>query len=94
MTKLLVAFAPAPAGHWVPRLQAGGVDATVINAPTVNDDGTVDGLPACEDGQLILVNARVASAMSGSGRTDLVALPQGAPQDGSPVGLDYLVKVV
>jgi hypothetical protein len=90
--KLLVAFAPAPAAHWVPRLQAGGVDAVAIAPPTVGDDGVVAGLPAPQDGVLILVNARVAGAMKGV-RTDLVALPQGAAQDGSPVGLDFLVKV-
>lgn len=91
--KLLVAFAAAPAAHWIPRLLAGGVDAVGIDAPTVDGDGVVQGLPAPQAGVIILVNARVAGAMQGSGRSDLFALPQGAAQDGSPVGLDFLVKV-
>ena len=93
MTKLLVAFAQAPASHWIPRLQAGGVNAVALEAPTVDDGGIVQGLPAPQDGVAILVNARVAGAMVGSGRNDLYSLPQGAPQDDSPVGLDFLVKV-
>lgn len=93
MTKLLVAFAQAPASHWIPRLIDGGVDAVYFDAPTVDADGVVQGLPAPQDGVAILVNARVAGAMKGSGRNDLFALPQGAAQDGSPVGLDFLVKV-
>ncbi len=92
MTKLLVAFAPAPASHWLPRLQSGGVDAVGVPAPTVDGD-VVQGLPAQQEGVCILVNARVAGVMKGAGRTDLYALPQGASQDGSPVGLDFLVKV-
>ena len=91
--KLLVAFAKAPSTHWIPRLQAGGVDAEGFDAPTVDAEGVVQGLPAPQDGVVILVNARVAGAMVGSGRNDLYSLPQGAPQDGSPVGLDFLVKV-
>lgn len=93
MTKLLVAFAQAPASHWLPRLIAGGVDAVHLEAPSVDADGVVQGLPAQQDGVFILVNARVAGAMKGSGRNDLLSLPQGAAQDGSPVGLDFLVKV-
>ena len=94
MTKLLVAFAQAPASHWIPRLQDAGVNAVALEAPpTVDDGGIVQGLPAPQDGVAILVNARVAGAMKGSGRNDLFALPQGAAQDGSPVGLDFLVKV-
>ena len=97
--KLLVAFGLAPAAHWVPRLKAGGVDAEAIDPPTVNEDGVVAGLPAPQSGVLILVNARVAGVMQGARaavegvRDDLVALPRGAQQDGTPVDLDFLVKV-
>ena len=91
--KLLVAFAAAPAAHWIPRLVAGGVDAVGVDAPTVDNDGVVQGLPAPQAGVSILVNARVAGAMAGAGRTDLLSLPQGATQDGSPIGLEFLVKV-
>lgn len=93
MTNLVVLFAAAPAAHWVPRFQAGGVNVTVGDAPTVTPDGVVVGLPAPQDGVALLINARVAGAMSGSGRDDLFALPQGAPQDGTPIGLDFLVPV-
>jgi len=97
--KLLVAFANAPAAHWVPRLKAGGVDAEAIDPPTVTEDGVVEGLPAPRTGVRILVNARVAGVMRDARsvyegvRDDLVALPQGAPQDGEPVDLDFLVTV-
>lgn len=90
--KLLVSFAEAPLSHWLPRLKAGGVDAVGVDAPTVEGD-VVQGLPAQQAGIGVLVNARVAGVMAGSGRNDLYALPQGAAQDGSPVGLDFLVKV-
>ena len=98
MTVLLVAFAPPPAAHWVPRLQAGGVDVEVIPSPIVGDDNSVSGLPAQQDGVVILVNARVAAALKGQ-RTDLVALPQGAPQINDKddpaytVNMDYLLPV-
>ena len=94
MTKLVVLFAAAPAAHWTPRFVAGGVDAVAGDVPTVTADGVVEGLASPQGGVVYLINARVAGAMAGSGRDDLYALPQGAPQDGSPVGLDYLVQVV
>ena len=91
--KLVVLFVAPAAAHWIPRLQAGGIDAVAGDAPTVDNDGVVAGLPAPQDGVALLVNARIASAMAGTGRNDLYALPQGAAQDGSPVGMDFLVKV-
>ena len=111
-TKLLIAFVGPAYEHWAPRFDSafsGNVDRIAV--PTINEDQVVAGLPATEDGKVILVNARVAAALSASWRKRLVSecgnhvsaaatkrddiycLPQGAPQDGTPVGLDFLVKV-
>ena len=91
--KVQVLFVKPAADHWIPRLLAGGVDAVAGTPPTVNADGSVLGLPAQQDGVFLLVNARVAQSMQGGGRTDLRTLPQGAAQDGTPIDLDFLVKV-
>lgn len=92
--KLVILFAPAPMAHWAPRFAAAGVEVEVAEKlPAVSPDGTdVIGLPPCVDGTIYLVNARIAGMLAGQ-RNDLRALPQGAPQDGTPIGLDYLIVV-
>ena len=95
-TCLLIAFGDAPYAHWAPRFHAafgGNVDR--IQVPNVDriDEGVIDNLPDEREGVALLVNARVASALRGFARNDLYCLPQGAPQDGTPVDLDFLVKV-
>lgn len=92
--KLVILFAAAPAAHWSPRFAAAGVNVEVAEKlPTVSADGSdVIGLPPCVDGVVYLVNARIAGLMTGQ-RADLRALPPGAPQNDSPVGLDYLIVV-
>lgn len=93
---LLIAFTDAPYAHWAPRFAnafAGNVDR--IRVPNVDgiNDGIVEHLPDEREGVAILINARVAAALKGFARNDLYALPIGAPQDGSPVDIDFLVKV-
>ena len=92
--KLVILFAAAAAEHWAPRFAAAGVNVSVAEKlPTVSPDGTdVVGLPPVMDGVVYLVNARIAGLLAGQ-RGDLRALPQGAPQDNAPVGLDYLSVV-
>lgn len=95
-TALLIAFTEAPYAHWAPRF-ANAFDGNIdrIQVPNVDRiaEGIVENLPDEREGVAVLVNARVASALRGFARNDLYCLPQGAPQDGSAVDLDFLVKV-
>ena len=111
-TALLIAFADAPYSHWAPRFDdAFGGNVDRIPVPAIAEDGTVSALPTEREGTVLLVNARVAAALTTAfrkvlvspcgrlhavqmtRRNDLYVLPQGAPQDGSAVDLDFLVKV-
>ena len=93
---LLIAFADAPYAHWAPRFDnAFGGNVDRIRVPNVDRiaDGIIEHLPDEREGVAVLVNARVAAALKGFARNDLYCLPQGAPQDGSSIDIDFLVKV-
>lgn len=95
-TCLLIAFVGPAYEHWAPRFNkafGGNVDRIVVPNVDRISEGLVENLPDERNGVILLVNARVAQALKGFARNDLYCLPQGAPQDGSPVGLDFLVKV-
>lgn len=95
-TALLIAFTEAPYAHWAPRFAesfAGNVDRIAVPNVDRIGEGIVENLPDEHEGVALLVNARVAAALKGYVRNDLYCLPQGAPQDVSPVDIDFLVKV-
>lgn len=97
ISKIVVLFVTPAANHWIPRLIAGSNLTVEAGTPpqVVNEDLT--GVPPVVDGTVYLVNARVgavfASHPAETRRNDIYVLPVGAPQDDSPVGLDYLVKI-
>ena len=89
-----VMMGSAPAGVYASKLQAGGVAASV-GSPILVQDGVVQGLPAQADGISYLVSSPVATALQGSGRTDIWRLPPDASSNApASFGLDYLIKVV
>lgn len=95
-TALLIAFGDAPYAHWAPRFHAafgGNVDR--IQVPNIDqiNEGIIENLPDGRQGVALLVNARVGAALKGFARNDLYVLPQCAPQDGTPVDINFLVKV-
>lgn len=91
--KLVALFSAGAASAIVPRLIAGGIDASAsTNATPVAKDGVVTGMPDPQQDTKFLVSAGVADALRGT-RDDLVRLPQDHPQDGSPITWDILLPV-
>lgn len=89
-----VMMGAAPASIYAAKLQAGGVNA-VAGSPVLVQDGVVQGLPAQADGISYLVSSPVATALQGSGRTDIWRLPPDASSNApASFGTDYLIKVV
>ena len=73
-TALLIAFAGPAFDHWAERFSAsfeGNVDR--IPVPVIHEDGTVTGLPTEREGTVLLVNARVAAALTTAFRKVLVS---------------------
>ena len=97
INKIVVLFVTPAANHWVPRLAAGTQLEVEAGTPpkVVGEDLT--NVPPVVEGVVYLVNARVgaifASHPTETRRYDIYVLPVGAPQDDSPVGLDFLVKI-
>lgn len=93
MTKLVALFSAGAASAIVPRLVAGGIDASASAAtPPVVKDGAVTGMPDPQNNTKFLVSALAADALRGT-RADLVQIPQNHPQDGSPITWDILLPV-
>ncbi len=97
ISKIVVLFVTPAANHWVPRLAAGTqLEVEAGTPPTVVGEDLTN-IPPQLEGVIYLVNARVgavfASHPAETRRNDVYVLPVGAPQDDSPVGLDFLVKI-
>ena len=96
ISKIVVLFVKPAADHWVPRLAAGSkLEVEAGTPPTVVGEDLTNVPPQLE-GTIYLVNARVGTIFASHGfnkRQDIYVLPIGAPQDGTPVGLDFLVKI-
>lgn len=89
-----VMMGAAPAAVYVSKLQAGGVPAEA-GQPLMVVDGAVQGLPAQADGVSYIVSAPVATALQGSGRSDIWRLPPDASSNApASFGMDYLIQVV
>lgn len=97
INKIVVLFTTPAANHWVPRLRAGSPGLTVEVAPPPQIiEGDLDQVPKAVKGTVYLVSAMVGSIFASHGTTkrdDIYVLPVGAPQDNTPVGLDFLVKI-
>ncbi len=97
INKIVVLFTTPAGNHWAPRLRAGSPGLTVEVAPPPRIiEGDLDQVPKIDKGTVYLVNAAVGSIFASHGankRDDIYVLPIGAPQNDTPVGLDFLVKI-
>ena len=96
ISKVVVLFVEPATNHWVPRLAAGTrLEVEAGTPPTIVGEDLTN-IPPQLEGVVYLVNARVGSIFASHGvnkRDDIYVLPVGAPQDNTPVGLDFLVKI-